>query len=125
MKLKEIFSNIVETSDRASNQDLRTHYYNNDYEEVKYRITNYFKSINCTIESIDDNYKEILVSIPRGDLTVTLYQVSGRVTSVDILVSSNYFISFGRGIKFVKKTYEELNKRLTLKSIGGQAVNVY
>lgn len=119
MGLKSIFSNSFETVDHGSDQDLLTHYYQADYEKVKNTIIDITKAMRFRVNNINDDFHEMLILMPRGELIVTLFNQSPSVTSVDFKITTNYIIPFNRGAKVISTYYQSLNKQLPLKKIGG------
>jgi hypothetical protein len=119
MKFKYLFSNMAETSDDADDKLIMTHYYDNNYESTKNALLEVAKSARHRVMDINDEYKEFLISYPKGELIVTLYSKTYNITSVDFKVSTNYLFSFGRGVKMIDNYYDALNKKLSLKKIGG------
>ena len=119
MGLKSIFSNSFETVDHGSDQDLLTHYYQADYEKVKNTIIDITKAMRFRVNNINDDFHEMLILMPRGELIVTLFNQTPSVTSVDFKITTNYIIPFNRGAKVISTYYQSLNKQLPLKKIGG------
>ena len=119
MGLKSIFSNSFETVDHGSDQDLLTHYYQADYEKVKNTIIDITKAMRFKVSNINDDFHEMLILMPRGELIVTLFNQTPSVTSVDFKITTNYIIRFNRGAKVIGTYYQSLNKQLQLKKIGG------
>ncbi len=119
MGLKSIFSNSFETIDHGSDQNLLTHYYQADYEKVKNTIIDITKAMRFKVSNINDDFHEMLILMPRGELIITLFNQTPSVTSVDFKITTNYIIPFNRGAKVIGGYYQSLNKQLPLKKIGG------
>lgn len=119
MGLKGIFSNSFETAEFGSNQNLMTHYYQANYEKVKNTIIDISKAMRFKVANINDDFHEMLIIMPRGELIVTLFNPSPSVTSVDFKITTMYIIPLNRGAKVISKYYESLNSQLPLKKIGG------
>ena len=119
MGLKSIFSNSFETVEHGTDQNLLTHYYQADYEKVKNTIIDISKAMRFKVNNINDDFQEMLIIMPRGELIVTLFNQTPSVTSVDFKVSTMYVLPFNRGAKVIAEYYNSLNKQLTLKKIGG------
>ena len=119
MGLKSIFSNSFETTEFGSNQSLMTHYYQANYEKVKNTIIDITKAMRFKVSNINDDFHEMLILMPRGELIVTLFNQTPSVTSVDFKITTNYIIPFNRGAKVIGTYYQSLNKQLPLKKIGG------
>ncbi|MBR6515506.1 MAG: hypothetical protein IKT40_01485 [Bacilli bacterium] len=119
MGLKSIFSNSFETTEFGSNQSLMTHYYQANYEKVKNTIIDISKAMRFKVANINDDFHEMLIIMPRGELIVTLFNSSPNVTSVDFKITTMYIIPLNRGANVISKYYESLNSQLPLKKIGG------
>ena len=119
MGLKNIFSNSFETVEYGSDQNLLTHYYQADYEKVKSTIIDIRKAMRFKVSNINDDFHEMLILMPRGELIVTLFNSTTSVTSVDFKVTTMYVLPFNRGAKVIGSYYQSLNKQLPLKKIGG------
>ena len=119
MGLKGIFSNSFETVEHGSDQNLLTHYYQADYEKVKNTIIDISKAMRFKVSNINDDFHEMLILMPRGELIVTLFNQTPSVTSVDFKISTMYILPFNRGAKVIGSYYQSLNKQLPLKKVGG------
>ena len=119
MGLKAIFSNSFETVEHGDNKNLLTHYYQADYEKVKNTIIDISKAMRFKVNNINDDFQEMLILMPRGELIVTLFNQSPSVTSVDFKISTMYLLPLNRGAKVIGSYYDSLNKQLPLKKIGG------
>ena len=71
------------------------------------------------VSNINDDFHEMLILKPRGELIVTLFNSTPSVTSVDFKVTTMYVLPFNRGAKVIGSYYQCLNKQLPLKKIGG------
>ena len=112
MGLKGIFSNSFETVEHGSNQNLLTHYYQADYEKVKNTIIDISKAMRFKVNNINDDFQEMLILMPRGELIVTLFNQTPNVTSVDFKISTMYILPLNRGAKVIGLYYQSLNKQL-------------
>ena len=119
MGLKGIFSNSFETVEHGTDQNLLTHYYQANYEKVKNTIIDISKSMRFKVNNINDDFQEMLIIMPRGELIVTLFNQTPSVTSVDFKISTMYVLPLNRGAKVIANYYNSLNKQLPLKKIGG------
>lgn len=119
MGLKNIFSNSFETQDRGIDNVLITHYYDNDYEKAKQAVIDTAVLFGFRVQNVDDNYKEMLIIYPKGEIIVTLFNQSYYVTGIDFKVTTSYILAFGRGRKVIENFYNELGTKLNLKRIGG------
>ena len=117
MGLKGIFSNSFETVDHGSNKDLLTHYYQADYEKVKNTIIDISKGMRFKVSNINDDFHEMLILMPRGELIVTLFNQTPSVTSVDFKVTTYKMLPNGKGKKIIERLYKYLDKNLTFKGV--------
>lgn len=120
MKFKYIFSNSYETANNQTDTELVSHYYRNDYNTVKDAVLNYAKLKQYEVLNIDDEYREILLRFGRGDVIVTIFGVNSYEFSVDFKVTTNYILGLARGQKIIIDFYKNLDRSLTLKSIGAK-----
>lgn len=119
MGLKGIFSNSFETVEHGENKNLLTHYYQADYEKVKNTIIDISKAMRFKVSNINDDFHEMLILMPRGELIVTLFNQTPSVTSVDFKITTMYLLPLNRGAKVISNYYQSLNKQLPLKKVGG------
>lgn len=117
--IADFFSNNFETTDNGKNDSLTTHYYQNDKETCLEAVKEVAKELGLYLTNYDENYGEILLKQAKYELIVTLFNVHGRLTSVDIKINAFYGIPAGRPIKRMGSFYTALNSKLTLKRIGG------
>ncbi len=122
MGLAEYFLNNFETSDNPKDKRLSTHYYTNDLERTTYLIKKAVDSTCFALINEDTTYNELLLEYKNIRVVVTLFRVSLYETRVDMIVNTNYFLPFKRGIKIINDLYKEFDKVLTLKYKGGQNV---
>lgn len=118
MSLKTFFSKSLSTEENSSDQNLRPHYYLNDYQTIKKRILEVAETLKYTVISIDDNYHEIFLE-NRGyaDIIVTIVRSAASGTRIDLKVNIQAAISLGTGEKIIKEFYKALDPKLTRKSL--------
>lgn len=122
-KLASFFNTSCETSDNpkiANKMMLITHYYVGSYEKVKSAVVNTCQNeLGLVLTNVDDHYHEILLENKKMSLIVTISLVSANESSVDVKIKLNKAIGFNRHQKVLNQFYNLLNKKLTLKRIGG------
>ena len=110
----------IETKDMHSEQAFRTHYYKNDYRQVKDSILSYAKQNNYQVSHVDDQYGEILIETSSFMMIVTIKKASAFEVSVDIKVSFNGILGLYRPHKMVKDIFAFCDKQLVVRRIGLQ-----
>lgn len=118
MGIGSFFSNSFETSDTTSNILLKTHYYNNNYENVKDAINHIAISNKLQVINTDNTYREILLESKKFEMIITCSKISYSETGIDIKITTHYLIGANRGIKFIDGFYQQLNKNLRFKRLG-------
>lgn len=117
------FSTMCETAETNKNPNkkmLITHYYASNYEKAKAAISSVCQSaFNLQIINVDDHYHELLFENKKLSLIITAYPVTPYEVSVDVKVKVYRLIGFNKTIKVLESFYNELNRRLILKRIGG------
>lgn len=116
MSLKLFFAKNVSTTDDASEQELRPHYYSNDYQTVKKRVLEVAEFLKYEVLSTDDSYQEIFIE-KRGsaDIIITIFRAGSSGNRVDLKVNIQSGISFGKAKKIISQFYRILDPRLTKK----------
>lgn len=122
-KLVGFFSNSCETSDNPKIKNkvmLITHYYVGSYEKVKAAVSNIGQNeLGLLLMNVDDHYHELLLENKKESLIVTISQVSANESSVDVKVRLNRPVGLGKPQKILDAFYNSLNRKLTLKRVGG------
>lgn len=116
--MKHFFSNDFETKDNHELAELKTHYYRARYDDVKDAILRYAKEKGMTVRSVDDQHKEIYLQAQKFHLILVLVNPNPAETSVDMKITTYYFIGMKRGIQVINQLYLHLNKKLTFKGVG-------
>lgn len=112
------FNNLrkhFETSDRAQDLSLRTHYYRNDYRKVKTALTEAAKAAGFEFSHENDERMEHVLKRKDCEVIVTIITITPIETTVDFTVNTFGLLSFGKGRKVIEELYRELDKRLMLK----------
>lgn len=117
------FSTMCETADSNKNPNkkmLITHYYANSYEKTKAAISSVCQNeLNLALISIDDHYHELFFENKKFYIIVTIGVLSAYEISVDAKVKVSSFTGLGKPAKILDEFFTLINKRLTLKRIGG------
>lgn len=101
----------VETSENAKNELLKTHYYKTSYEKLKNAFLDFCKENSLEVNTINDNFGEILALGVRINVTATITMQNPRETSIDLFTESEYLFNKLGTTKFLKKLYEYLAKK--------------
>ena len=120
MAIRDAFSNNFETSDNHEIRKLQTHYYQNDYEITKQAVIKTAIDFGCVKEYESEEFKELFFTFKKGDLIITLSNNSYYITGVDIKINTNFVLAFKRPVKIIDEFYASLDKKLTLKRVGGE-----
>lgn len=117
--IKQFFSNSFDTQ-QSIDYESTTHYYSTDYNHTLEAIYVVAKKFNYKVKNVDEKYKEVLLMDKNGnEIIVTITTISYYENAVDMKINTHYFLSLGRPQNIVKKFYDELNRLITLKRIGG------
>jgi len=111
-------SNIEETSERHNNQNLRTHYYNSRYNELKQIVISYAKANKMTVKSEDDKHGEIFLQSSRFHIIVSIMQITPLETSVDFKVQTYKLLGLFKPLKLITSFYIYLNSKAQFKGAG-------
>ncbi len=119
--IKRFFTKTFETC-TSMDSNSTTHYYANDYNNVKEAVIVASKKLGYEVLNIDDKYKEILLAYKtKVEIIVTITTISYYENAVDMKINTKYFIPMGRTIKVADNVYNELNHLISLKRRGGVA----
>ena len=112
-------SAVVETSERAVNDLLTTHYYKTSYQKMKEVYLKVLEEIKYRVVSIDDNYCEIFAEIPRMTVLAKFTEKNPRETAMDFYIDSEYILfSKKKAYGFIEYMYYEFDKHFELKGTG-------
>jgi len=109
------FANSVETREQHKNENLRTRYYKNNFEQVKNCLEKICKEEDMQLQQVNKKFGDIYICAYDFEIFATVIEITPIETSVDLKI--NYFATFGFG-KPEKKAihiYERLNKMLIFK----------
>jgi len=110
MKFRDFFSNDFETNDHNNNQQMITHYYRSDKDKIIDEIKRVMGRNGFELLEENKQYNELRYYKVNFEVIITVYSENYYKQGVDFKVNTNYLISRGRGLKFIIKTYEELDK---------------
>lgn len=117
------FSTMCETADSNKNPNkkmLITHYYACNYEKAKSAISSICQNdLNLNMINIDDHYRELFFENKKFYIIVTIGLVSANEISVDAKVKVYSAMGLNKPVKILDNFFNMLNKRLTLKRVGG------
>ena len=110
---------VLETSERAVNDLLTTHYYKTSYEKLKDGILEILKGLKFRIVSIDDNYNELFAEIPHMTVLVKISEQNPRESAIDFYINSEFLLFSGKkAANYLNTFYVELAKKFELKGTG-------
>lgn len=112
------FKKHYETGDQVSDSILVTHYYRNNYQQVKKGLLETAETLNFNVTYINDERKEFVLKRKDCEIIVTVINITPIETTVDFTVNTNGFFSFGKGRKVIDDLYKDLDKRLMFKGRG-------
>jgi hypothetical protein len=102
------FKKQIETSDRISDESLKTHYYKAKFNQVFESVEKLFhEDADCQVTTVSKDHGEIAVEVNKPIkcfLIVTIVSVRPLETAVDFNISSEKFSLLG--------TYPDLKKRI-------------
>lgn len=102
------FKRQIETTDKQTDDSLKTHYYKGTFNQVFDSIEQIFKEdADCHVTTVSKEHGEIAVDIQKPFpcfLIATIVSVKPMETAVDFTISSEKFAMLG--------TYPELKKRI-------------
>lgn len=116
------FSTMCETSDtnKQNKRMLLTHYYTSNYEKAKQAISTICQNeFDLQMINIDDHYHELFFENKKFYIIVTVGIINPYEISIDAKVKVNKVMGLNKPIKILDSFFESLNRRLTLKRIGG------
>lgn len=108
----------LETSERATKDSLKTHYYKASYDEIKACFLEYLKKNNYEVVSINDDYLEIYATLGLIDVTAKIVMQTPKETSIDFHVYVDALFGAGKKAqKIVDDAYEAIGKKFELKGL--------
>ena len=118
MKFRDYFNSDFETCEDHYMPELRSRYYRNRIDDTMEAVIKVAKENGCMVKYVDKERHEIIFENYKYTATATLTN-QYTTTSVDLKVSTNHgSFDFGRGPKYIKKIYEDLDKILNFKGVG-------
>ena len=117
MKFRDYFNCEFETSENHYLPELRSRYYRNRVDDAMNAVIKVAKENGCMVKYVDKERHEIIFDNYKFSATATLTN-QYSTSSVDFKISTNHGIfDFGRGPKYIKKLYEDLDKVLNFKGV--------
>lgn len=111
------FKKQLETSDRNTDDSLKTHYYKGTFNQVFQSVEKLFHDdADCRVTTVSKDHGEIAVEINKPVpcfLVVTIVSVKPLETAVDFNISSESFSILGMYPQLKKRIvsyYEKINK---------------
>ena len=118
MGMLDGFRKLYETSDAAAEKMLVTHYYRNNYQQVKKGLQETAKALDFNITYENDDRKEFVFKRKDCEVIVTVVNITPVETTVDFTINTFGMFSFGKGRSLINALYNDLDKRLILKGQG-------
>ncbi|MDE6583962.1 MAG: hypothetical protein K2K15_01030 [Anaeroplasmataceae bacterium] len=109
---------IIETSEKAVEEILQTHYYKTSYEKLKEYYLEILEKLGARIISIDDNYLEIFAERPHMSIQAKIIEQTPVETSIDFYILAEYlFGNKSKAYSFIQAVYNEIEKKYELKGL--------
>ena len=112
------FKKHYETGDQVGDAMLVTHYYRNNYQQVKKGLLETADTLGFNVAYINDERKEFVFKRKDCEIIVTVINITPIETTVDFTINTYGVLSFGKGRKVIDELYKDLDKRLMLKGRG-------
>ena len=116
MGIFEGFKKHYETTDSAADLSLVTHYYRNNFNQVKEALMQSAKELDYKVTYENDERKEFVFKNSDSEVIITVITINPIETTVDFTVNTSGIFSFGKGRKLIQDLYQSLDKRLKLKN---------
>ena len=110
-----IFQTTIETRELHKKDKLRTHYYRNNFDQVKKALEQIAEEDNMQVQNVNRQYGDIYIIADGYEVICSVIQITPIETSVDFKI--NYFSTFGWGRPEKKAIhlYERLDALLSFK----------
>ena len=110
-----IFSTEVETKEVHKKEQLRTHYYRNNFNDVLNAFNKIAEEDNMEVQHVDKKWGEVYIIANGYEVIAIVNQITPLETAVDFKI--NYFVTFGfnRPMKRAIHLYERLDSMLNFK----------
>lgn len=119
MKWKHILTNHNETSERHSDEQLKSRYYKTTQSTALQVVKEMFEQMDgCRIVAISEERGEMSVSLTKGKkafIVVTVISVRPFETAIDFSVTTETTwlpVDFGFSRQLIIRLYDQLEKRL-------------
>lgn len=117
MKFRDYFTNDFETGENHHLPELKTRYYRSKYDEAKDTILKLIEIEKGYLKAISDAHHEVFFQGPNYSCIATIISTRPTETAIDLKVTTNAFIPWGRGRKIIMRIYEYLDKKLPFKGV--------
>ena len=118
MRFRDYFNNDFETSDTHSEQALRTRYYRVRKDQAIDAIKSLQEKLNFRVTGITSR-GEVCIECYKYFAVLTVVETHPMESAIDIKITTNHGVfDFGRGPKYIKEIYANLDKLLQLKGVG-------
>ena len=110
-----IFSTSIETREVHKNENLRTHYYKNNFKDVRKAVEKMVNEEDLQLYDVNERFGDILVCGDGFEIIFSVIQINPIETSVDLKI--NYFVTIGwnRPLKKAIHVFEYLDSHLNFK----------
>ena len=116
MGIFDSFKKHYETTDSAVDPILVTHYYRNNFNQVKEALMQSAKELDYKVTYENDERKEFVFKHSDSEVIITVININPIETAVDFTVNTSGVFSFGKGKKLIQELYQNLDKRLKVKN---------
>ena len=107
---------LYETRELHSKEELRTHWYQGTYADVKNAVFKMAETLGYDVIDANDTFREILLEGAHV-IIVKITSYNRYEQGVDFNISTNWLFDLGRGRKLVSGLYEEIAKYVKFKGI--------
>ncbi|MGL4336554.1 MAG: hypothetical protein ACRCST_06640 [Turicibacter sp.] len=117
MGFMDLFRTHYETSEKAVEESLMTHYYKSNYKQSKEAVFEVGKALGFTVKFEDDERQELMLERKDCEIIVSIVKITPIESAIDFTINTQGFISFGKGKKVIASMFEGLSKKLTVKGL--------
>jgi hypothetical protein len=118
MGLFDFASNVAETFETNTNNQLKTHYYKDRYNNIKQIVLNYALINKITVRSEDDVHGEIYLQAGNYHMIVSILQVSPLETAVDVKVQTYRILGLFKPVKLILNLFKHIDSKANFKGVG-------
>lgn len=106
------------TYENHPNNHLKSHWYEQSYEECKSAVIEVAKRLEMSVSNINDEYKEIFLVKKNYKLMVKITDFAYHETCIDLYLETPGFLGRFRWRSFIDRYYAELKTLLYFKGVG-------